>query len=140
MSAVLVIDDDPDIRALLQIALERDGHNVVAAPGGTAGLDALRRSDAARPVVILDVEMPDLDGWQVLSEIRRDEDLNDTPVILCTVRAGASDLTRGWEVGCDAYITKPFDIAEMSSEVASLASLSPDELAQGRRDRRLAGG
>ena len=138
MSAVLVVDDDPDIRTLLQIALERDGHQVEGAPGGNAGLAALRTPGRERPVVILDVQMPDLDGWQVLGEIRADEALRDTPVILCTVKASASDLSRGWEIGCDAYVTKPFDIEVMSSEVTSLAELTPEELVRRRSQRRLA--
>jgi DNA-binding response OmpR family regulator len=138
MSAVLVVDDDPDIRTLLTIALERDGHQVEGAAGGTAGLAALRQPGRERPVVILDVQMPDLDGWEVLTEIRGDEELRDTPVILCTVKASAADLTRGWDVGCDAYVTKPFDINDMSSEVAALADLSPAELTRRRQERRLA--
>ena len=138
MSAVLVVDDDADIRTLLQIALERDGHRVEAASGGTAGLAALRAPGRERPVVILDVQMPDLDGWQVLGEIRGDEHLRDTPVILCTVKASPSDLSRGWEAGCDAYLTKPFDITAMSDEVAALAGLNAEELAIRRRERRLA--
>jgi CheY-like chemotaxis protein len=137
MSSVLVVDDDPDIRMLLQIALERDGHDVECAQGGTAGLAALHTPGRARPVVILDVQMPDLDGWQVLRQIRADEALRDTPVILCTVKASASDLNRGWESGCDAYLTKPFDIADMSSEVAILAELTPEELVVRRAERRL---
>jgi DNA-binding response OmpR family regulator len=138
MSSVLVVDDDADIRTLLQIALERDGHLVEAAPGGTAGLAALRAAGRDRPVVILDVQMPDLDGWHVLGEIRADEDLRDTPVILCTVKASPADLSRGWEIGCDAYLTKPFDIEEMANEVAALAGLTADELTQRRAERRLA--
>ena len=138
MPSVLVVDDDPDIRMLLQIALERDGHDVEGAPGGTAGLAALRTPGRARPVVILDVQMPDLDGWQVLGEIRADAALRGTPVILCTVKASAIDLNRGWEAGCDAYLTKPFDIADMSSEVAILATLTPEELIVRRAERRLA--
>ena len=89
-------------------------------------------------MVILDVQMPDLDGWQVLGEIRADEALRDLAVILCTVKASPSDLTRGWEAGCDAYITKPFDIGEMSVEVACLAALTPEELTRRRLERRLA--
>ncbi len=135
MADVLVVDDDPDIRSLLQIALERDGHDVDTAPGGTAGLEALRNRPDRRPVVILDVQMPDLDGWQVLTEIRRDEALRDLAVILCTVRAGAADLSRGWLTGCDGYVPKPFDIADMSTHVADLATTSPEEL-QRRRDER----
>jgi CheY-like chemotaxis protein len=134
MTDVFVVDDDPDIRTLLQIALERDGHVVAAAPNGTAGLAALREDPGRARVVILDVQMPDLDGWQVLGEIRRDESLRDLAVILCTVKASPDDLERGWRTGCDAYLTKPFDIAAISNEVTSLASLSPDE----RRARRTA--
>ena len=73
VAQVLVVDDDADIRTLLQIALERDGHHVDAASGGTAGLAALREPERERPVVILDVQMPYVDGWQVLGEIRGDE-------------------------------------------------------------------
>ncbi len=129
MSQVLVVDDDPDIRTLLQIALERDGHSVEVAEGGTDGLAALRAWGKGRPVVILDVQMPDLDGWQVLATIREDATLRDLPVILCTVRAGAADLTRGWLAGCDAYLPKPFDIAHMSTEVATLAG-TPERRAE----------
>jgi CheY-like chemotaxis protein len=135
MPDVLVVDDDPDIRTLLQIALERDGHAVEVAEGGTDGLAALREGGRGRPVVILDVQMPDLDGWQVLAMIREDPDLRDLPVILCTVRAAGADLTRGWLAGCDAYLPKPFDIADMASEVAALAGTPSDEL-QRRRDQR----
>jgi DNA-binding response OmpR family regulator len=135
---VFVVDDDPDIRALLQIALERDGHRVDAAPNGTAGLAALRERRAGPPVVILDVQMPDLDGWQVLGEIRRDDSLRDLAVILCTVKASPDDLERGWRTGCDAYLTKPFDISAISNEVSSLASLTADER-RARRDARRPG-
>ena len=136
MSSILVIDDDPDIRTLLQIALEREGHAVEGAPGGSAGLAALREPGRERPVVILDVQMPDLDGWHVLGEIRGDDDLRDLPVILCTVKSSTADLTRGWEAGCDAYLTKPFDIGAMAAEVATLAGLSPDDRIRRREARR----
>jgi DNA-binding response OmpR family regulator len=134
MTGVLVVDDDPDIRTLLQIALERDGHVVDAAESGTAGLAALRRTPGERPVVILDVQMPDRDGWEVLGEIRQDEALRDVAVILCTVKASTADLERGWHAGADAYLTKPFDIAAVSAEVAALAQLSPEERTR-RRER-----
>ena len=63
--------------------------------------------------------------------------LRDLPVILCTVKSSPADLSRGWGAGCDAYLTKPFDIAEMSDEVACLAALSPAELVRRRQERRL---
>ena len=84
---------------------------------------------------MLDVQMPDLDGWQVLEAIRRDDSLRDTAVMLCTVRASAEDLHRGWVAGCDAYQPKPFDIAAVSAQVAALAATPVDELSRLRRRR-----
>jgi CheY-like chemotaxis protein len=137
MADVLVVDDDGDIRSLLELALQLDGHDVVTVAGGGEALDALRdegRQGRAR-VVVLDVQMPDLDGWQVLRLIRSDEQLRDTPVMLCTVRASAADLARGWVAGCDAYQPKPFDIAAVSAELDLLATTPIDELWRRRRAR-----
>ena len=131
-----MIDDDPDIRTLLEIALERGGHAVVLAPSGTAGLEALRAADRAPPVVVLDVQMPDIDGFHVHEQIRADPSLQDTAVILCTVQVDHRDI--GWANGCDAYLTKPFDIDELEAEISRLAALSGEALRTQRRERRLA--
>lgn len=138
MPDVLVIDDDADIRSLLEVALSLDGHDVVSAPAGAPGIGALREAVASgrRPVVILDVQMPDLDGWQVLEAIRRAGDLDGIPVVLCTVRASPEDLHRGWLAGCDAYLSKPFDLATVSREVTELAAAGAQDLARHRAARR----
>ena len=137
MADVLVVDDDDDIRMLLELALSLEGHTVATASGGGPALEALRGGDLSRgmPVVVLDVQMPDLDGWQVLEAMRADEALCDVPVMLCTVRASAADLARGWAAGCDAYQNKPFDLASISAEIGELASASSEELRQRRRQR-----
>lgn len=137
MASVLVVDDDDDIRALLELALGLHGHAAVTVPGGGQALEALR-SDAfqgQRPVVVLDVQMPDLDGWQVLEAIRADVELCDIPVVLCTVRAGPADLERGWLTGCDAYLPKPFDVSTVGALVTDLAATPSEELHRLRDER-----
>ena len=118
---VLVVDDDADIRALIATALRLEGWTVAQADGGIAGLAHLRSSiDDPPDVVVLDVQMPDLDGWEVLAEVRATDALSGTAVVLCTVRAGAADRDRGERLGADAYITKPFDVEGLVGTVARL--------------------
>lgn len=137
MAHVLVVDDDPDIRTLLELVLSLEGHTVATASGGGPALAALRSRDLHRraPVVVLDVQMPDLDGWEVLEAMRADDALRDVPVMMCTVRASADDLARGWAAGCDAYQSKPFDLATISAEIRALAAATPEELRRRRRER-----
>ena len=106
MPAVLVVDDDPDIRAMLGYTLGGE-FNVRFASGGAEALDAL----ATEPpdAMILDVMMPDVDGFDVL-EARRERGLApDTHVLMLTCKTDESDLVRSWALGADAYITKPTD-------------------------------
>lgn len=136
MVDVLVIDDDADIRSLLELALVLDGHRVTTASGGGEALAILSGPDRPpRPIVILDVQMPDLDGWEVLERIRAQPELDGIPVMLCTVRASAADLTRGWLAGCDAYVPKPFDLPALAAQVVHLANVPLAELLALRRTR-----
>jgi DNA-binding response OmpR family regulator len=112
MSCVLVVDDESDIRGLLQELLQRSGHDVVEAPDGN---EALKRFYANQPdLVILDVQMPGLDGWGVLERIR---ELSDVPVIMLTARAEELDKVRGLRAGADDYVTKPFGRQELLARV-----------------------
>jgi CheY-like chemotaxis protein len=119
---ILVVDDDPTILRLLQVNLEMEGHEVLTAGDGFEALERLREG---RPeVVLLDVMMPGLDGWQVCERIRADDDasLASTPVVFLSARAQESDLARGTEVGADAYVTKPFDPLALIELVERLAA------------------
>lgn len=114
---MLVVDDEPDIRELVRMNLEMDGHRVVTAVDGPDGLIALERE---RPdVVLLDVMMPGLDGWQVLGLIKAGEvlDRQDTPVVMLTALASDMDRVRGAIEGAVHYITKPFSIEELRGQV-----------------------
>jgi DNA-binding response OmpR family regulator len=138
VATVLAIDDDPDIRSLLALALALDGHTVLEAERGAAGIELLRDHAAALPVVILDVRIAGEDGFALLDQIRADDTLRDTAVMLCTVAVTEEDLAHGWRSGADAYLSKPFDIAALSALVAELDALPAGERRRLREDRAAA--
>ncbi|HEX4804595.1 MAG TPA: response regulator transcription factor [Conexibacter sp.] len=112
---VLVVEDEDDVRRLVRALLERAGHTVLEA---TNGREALRRLEEAAPsLVVLDVAMPELDGWQTLERIRG---FSDVPVLILTARAGELDKVRGLRGGADDYVTKPFGRQELLARVEAL--------------------
>ncbi len=118
-AAVLVIDDDPAARELIRRTLGREGIRVMLASSGPEGL-ALAR--AVRPAVItLDVMMPEMDGWAVLSEIKADADLHDVPVIMMTMM---DDRQRGFALGAADYLMKPVDRARLLGVVNTHRSVA----------------
>jgi DNA-binding response OmpR family regulator len=122
MTRVLIVDDDRALLELLTDYLGRTGHEVLAAPGGQAGLAIL--AESAPDLVILDVTMPGLDGWQVLARIRA---ISSVPVIMLTARGEESDVLRGFAGGADDYVTKPFSFAQLAARIkAVLDRASPD--------------
>jgi len=112
MTSILVVDDDDDIRALVGELLERAGHGVIKAPDGESALKLFysRQPD----LVVLDVSMPGLDGWEVLKRIR---ELSDVPVLMLTARAEELEKVRGLRAGADDYVTKPFGRQELLARV-----------------------
>ena len=101
---VLVVDDEPNIRELVQVALKFHGCAVTAS---SSGKDALRQAETARPdLIVLDVMLPDLDGFEVCRRLRAAG--NDVPVIFLTARDTSSDTVTGLALGGDDYVTKPF--------------------------------
>jgi DNA-binding response OmpR family regulator len=114
----LVIDDEAPIRLLCRVNLEAEGLEVIEAGDGESGLE-LARSE--RPdVVLLDVMMPVLDGWQVAERLIADERTKDIPIIFLTARAELRDRERGLEAGGIAYVTKPFNPLELAVLVEDL--------------------
>ena len=115
-SLVLIADDDPDIRMLVRLRLERSGFAVIAA---TNGFEALQLATESHPdLAILDVSMPGLSGIEVTRALR--EQNATLPVILLTAHAQESDVTEGGSAGADAYVTKPFSPQELESRVRAL--------------------
>lgn len=125
MLDVLVVDDAADIRLLVRALLTRADCHVREAESAADALVSIARD---RPdVVLLDIQMPDADGWSVLETLRSDPATAELPVVLCTVRARAEERARGWRLGCDGYITKPFAIRDLVDEVTAVVTRTPDE-------------
>jgi CheY-like chemotaxis protein len=119
LGRVLVVDDDEVIRQLIAVNLTLEGFDVVTAVDGR---DCLEKVVAVGPdVITLDVMMPRLDGWVTATQLRRNPDTAGIKVVLITARAQEDDRTRGRQIGVDAYLTKPFDPAEMIRVVRELA-------------------
>jgi DNA-binding response OmpR family regulator len=117
---LLIADDDPDVLALLVLNFEAEGFEVVSARDG---LEAEVMARAMVPdIVVLDVMMPERDGFEVLRNLRANAETRDIPVILLTARATDADIWEGWSTGTDYYITKPFDIDELVRLVRYAAS------------------
>ena len=101
---ILIVDDEQRIRKLLRDYLIRDGYTVYEASNGRQALDIFN-SEANIALIILDVMMPEMDGWQVCSEIRK---TSKVPIIMLTAKSDERDELRGFELGVDEYVTKPF--------------------------------
>lgn len=121
---ILVIEDEPDIRTLLRDLLEAVGYEVRDVADGRAGLREL--FTAAPDLVILDITMRDLDGWQTLERIR---DLSEVPVLMLTGRATEMEKVRGLKAGADDYVVKPFGHQELLARIEALLR-RPDKQGQ----------
>jgi CheY-like chemotaxis protein len=111
VARVMAVDDDPVIRNLLEVNLEMEGHEVVTAVDGR---DALDKIHADPPdLILLDVMMPNVDGWQVARELKGDPVTRRIPLVFLTARAMEADVRKGTEIGVESYVTKPFDPIEL---------------------------
>jgi DNA-binding response OmpR family regulator len=125
---VLVVDDEAPIRLLCRVNLEAEGMEVLEAADGVSGFETARTE---RPdVVLLDVMMPGLDGWQVAERLVDDDVTKHIPLIFLTARAELRDRARGLELGGVDYITKPFNPVELASVVSDML----ERVARGERD------
>jgi DNA-binding response OmpR family regulator len=118
MSKVLVVDDLPTELELICRTLQNAGIEVLRANDGDEAINRLREESA--DLVILDVVMPRMNGFEVIRELRDNEKTKKTPIILCTQKNTDIDKSWGMELGADAYITKPFDPQQLVSTVKRL--------------------
>lgn len=121
---ILVIDDDPDLLVLLSKMLARIGANTQTAETGTEGLNLLKSEHF--DLLILDLMLPDIDGYDVLARIREDSTLDNMPILIMSARADPEAISKGLALGADGYLTKPYLPNTLTSRVRAL-------LAQGRR-------
>jgi len=133
MSRILVVDDQPDVRDVLKTMLEFRGYDIETVEGGRQALEVLGDSGSAPDLLLLDVQMPDMDGWDTLEKIRSRHGEFEPRVIMCTVKGHPSDLLRGWSLGCDGYVWKPFDLKMLVDEIEAVLRRSEGERIRARR-------
>lgn len=119
MNSVLIIDDDKELCTLMKKCIEQENLSAMLAHGGIEGLHLIdeNKSDNSLLLIILDVMMPDIDGFQVLKKIR---ETSNIPVLMLTAKSGEDDKVSGLRLGADDYLTKPFSISELMARVNSL--------------------
>jgi DNA-binding response OmpR family regulator len=118
MMRVLVIDDEAPIRLLCRVNLEAEGMEVLEAADGGSGIEKARKEHP--DVILLDIMMPRLDGWDVAEVLVKDERTKEIPIIFLTARAEVRDRARGLDIGGIEYITKPFNPLELAPLIESL--------------------
>jgi CheY-like chemotaxis protein len=122
LARVLAVDDDHVIRGLLEVNLEMEGHDVMTAVDGQ---DALEKVREQRPdLILLDVMMPNVNGWQVAEALKADEETRDIPIVFLSARAMEADVRKGNDLGVSSYVTKPFDPIDLMELVHRLLKQS----------------
>ena len=115
---ILIADDEPNIVISLEFLMKREGHEVLVARDGVQALETIRRE---RPdLVLLDVMMPGMSGFEVCQAVRGDESLAGVRIVMLTARGRDTDLAKGTALGADAYVTKPFSTRELADRVRAL--------------------
>ena len=118
MSSIVIVDDDSDIRGLLEFKLSAAGHQVTAEADGEAGLAAIH--EVHPQLVVLDWMMPRMTGLEVCLAMRKSADTADIPVLFLTAKAQEADVQRGFAAGGNDYVIKPFSPRELSTRVDAL--------------------
>lgn len=125
---ILIVDDDLNICELLRLYLQKDGFQTVVVNDGTAAIEAAKNE--APDLILLDIMLPKMDGWQVCREIRKN---SNVPIIMLTAKGETFDKILGLELGADDYVTKPFDAKEIVARVkAVLRRSSPEDITKAK--------
>ena len=131
LEKVLVVDDDPNICDVLMMYLENEGYSVILSYDGE---EALVKFNALKPdIVLLDVMLPSMDGWQVCREIRK---TSSVPIIMLTAKGETFDKVLGLELGADDYVTKPFDAKEVMARIKAVLRRSKGESGTAAQEKK----
>ena len=122
MNKILVIDDDESVNELVKINLELAGYEVFSATDGIKGFAMAKQEKP--DLIVLDVMMPDVDGYTVAKRIRENDEIKDTPIIMLTALGMLQDKAKGFDIGVDDYLVKPFEIEELKMRVRALLKRS----------------
>ena len=121
---VLVVEDSPGIRRLIEVSLRPIDVELISRPDGPSGLEAIRQE--APDLVVLDIGLPGMDGWEVLKHLREATETASLPVVVLTAHAEEESRRRADEGGADAFITKPFHPQAFRAAVAEFLSVDPE--------------
>jgi CheY-like chemotaxis protein len=128
MGRVLVVDDEPDVLLLCRLNLQQRGHHLLEAPDGATALELAQEH---RPdVIVLDLMLPGIDGYEVLEALRGDEEMARIPVLVLTAKSLRADRERSHGLGASAFLTKPFLPSELCDLVETLVEAGPRDEAQ----------
>lgn len=118
---IICVEDEPEVTELVQIILHREGYEVIGAKGGQEGLALIQ--DTLPDLVLLDLMMPDMDGWEVYQQLQANDATQDIPVIIVTAKAQSIDKVLGLHIAkVDGYITKPFKPSELVQKIEEVLS------------------
>ncbi len=120
---ILIADDEPNILISLEFLMKREGYEVHLARDGQEALDALRREHPR--LVLLDVMMPKKTGFEVCQEVRNDDSIRSTLILMLTAKGRETDIVKGLAMGADAYMTKPFSTRELVHKVREMLEATP---------------
>lgn len=131
MARILVVDDEPAILQMLKMNLEMEGHEAILAGDGET---AIKRIEVEQPdIVLLDIMMPALDGWQVLQRLREMSLAKPPKVLVVTAKAGERDISKAFDLGAVDYVAKPFDIEDLLERVKAVLARTEIETEERRR-------
>jgi DNA-binding response OmpR family regulator len=131
---ILVVDDEPDVLRMLQVVLGRRGHSVATAP---TGIEGLVTAQGERPdLILLDIMMEGMDGWEVLKLLKLEQSTHDIPVVMLSARVEPRDKIRGLQEGAVDYITKPFSVRDMLETIEAVLERAPGNSGPGREPLR----
>jgi two-component system response regulator VicR len=121
---ILCIEDDPEMIQLLKLILERKGFDLIGAEGALEGLNLVRQEKP--DLILLDLMMPEIDGWEVYRQIKADREISDIPVVVVTARAQSIDRVLGLQVAhVQDYVVKPFDTSDLVETVNRVLEAQP---------------
>jgi two-component system alkaline phosphatase synthesis response regulator PhoP len=135
-ATVLVVDDEPDVRVLCKVNLEFEGYRVLEAGDGEAAIEMANRE--APDLILLDLMMPHVNGWDVMKRLKEDEKTANIPIVLLTAMADEASQMRGWEQGVLDYVTKPFNPLSLSKYVQAALGPRDEEMESKRREQIIA--
>ncbi len=118
MKQILVVDDDPDILMSLEFLMKKNGYQVMIARNGTEALEAI---NTVKPnLILLDIMMPDVDGYSICKHVKSKKDLKDIHVVFLSAKTKETDVQKGLDLGASMYITKPFSTRDLMKKVNEL--------------------